>query len=110
MADTAVETSKHQPAKIGEPYDVSEEKDGGVMKTIFKAGISEAKPKKGDTVYVHYVGTLDDGSQFDSSRDRGEMFNFTLGRSKEFYFSFRIFFSEKLLHLFFAQTVYILYV
>ncbi len=35
--------------------------------------------KAGQTVVVHYVGTLTNGTKFDSSRDRGQGFSFPLG-------------------------------
>lgn len=39
-------------------------------------------PQSGNFLSVHYVATLMDGSVFDSSRDRGKPFQFSLGRSQ----------------------------
>ena len=35
--------------------------------------------KSGQTVSVHYTGTLTDGTEFDSSRGRGAPLTFTIG-------------------------------
>ncbi|RPA90634.1 peptidyl-prolyl cis-trans isomerase [Choiromyces venosus 120613-1] len=54
----------------------------GVTKDIISAGTGTQKPVKGDTVSIHYVGTLANGNKFDSSRDRGDAFVTKIGVGK----------------------------
>lgn len=41
-----------------------------------------AVPKTGQTVVVHYLGRLTNGTEFDGSRKRGEAFKFPLGQGR----------------------------
>jgi len=60
--------------------DISQEKDGGLLKKILVEGTGDECPPEGSSVDVHYVGTLhSDGSKFDSSRDRPGTFTFNVG-------------------------------
>ncbi len=53
--------------------------ESGLQYEVLQQGEGE-KPAAEDTVEVHYVGTLIDGSQFDSSVDRGQPAKFPLNR------------------------------
>ncbi|KAI7830936.1 peptidyl-prolyl cis-trans isomerase [Kickxella alabastrina] len=51
----------------------------GVEIETIKPGDGINFPKPGDTVTMHYDGTLDNGSPFDSSRQRGKPFVCKIG-------------------------------
>ncbi|MGI6341591.1 MAG: FKBP-type peptidyl-prolyl cis-trans isomerase [Bacteroidales bacterium] len=72
--------------KLGQDFlDANKAKDGvivtesGLQYKIIKQGEGES-PSATDIVKVHYKGTLIDGTQFDSSYDRGEPTQFPLNR------------------------------
>ncbi|KAJ8245622.1 hypothetical protein GJAV_G00272720 [Gymnothorax javanicus] len=77
---TAEEVTSGQQAMEGE--DVTQKRDGGVLKLVKKEGTGTETPMLGDKVFVHYVGTLLDGTQFDSSRSRNEKFSFEIGKGQ----------------------------
>jgi FKBP-type peptidyl-prolyl cis-trans isomerase len=53
--------------------------DSGLQYEVLEEGTGET-PDVGDKVKAHYTGTLIDGTVFDSSVERGEPFEFTVGQ------------------------------
>ncbi|MCB5169595.1 FKBP-type peptidyl-prolyl cis-trans isomerase [Streptomyces bambusae] len=51
----------------------------GVTRDVITAGDGQNFPKPGDSITMHYTGTLEDGTKFDSSRDRNQPFVCNIG-------------------------------
>lgn len=66
------------PGTVGRDTNVITNPMGLIIEDVKVGTGDEAKP--GALITVHYVGTLDNGTKFDSSRDRGEPFQFPLGQ------------------------------
>jgi FKBP-type peptidyl-prolyl cis-trans isomerase len=75
--DQTLPAENSTPQNISNPTPMPQSLDG-IQIEILKEG-KGAPVSKGANLSMHYVGTLTDGSKFDSSRDRGQPFHFTLG-------------------------------
>ncbi|KAG6387543.1 hypothetical protein SASPL_152735 [Salvia splendens] len=65
--------------KVGEETEIG---NNGLKKKLLQDGEGWENPKSGDEVQVHYVGTLLDGTKFDSSVDSGNPYIFKLGQGQ----------------------------
>jgi len=60
---------------------LSKKKMGVTVETI-RPGDGKTFPKAGQTVVVHYTGTLLNGTKFDSSKDRNKPFKFQISKGQ----------------------------
>ncbi|PKI72460.1 hypothetical protein CRG98_007127 [Punica granatum] len=67
------------PLKVGEEREL---RGSGLRKKLLRRGRGWETPEFGDEVTVHLVGTLLDGTRFDSMRDRDEPLTFKLGHGQ----------------------------
>lgn len=71
--------SSKEKIKLAEAQDVTTPSGLKYHDTVVGNGPA---PRQGQNVSVHYTGWLTNGTKFDSSRDRGQPFQFALGKGQ----------------------------
>ncbi len=79
----APDSNQADASALGGPMDAEKSQltASGLRITDLEIG-DGAEATAGQTVVVHYRGTLEDGTQFDASYDRGKPFSFPLGAGR----------------------------
>lgn len=78
---SATEAESTQSKKTPEANNQTNEKKPMELEIkTTKEGTGSRAVKAGDSIAVHYTGTLTDGTKFDSSVDRGVPFEFVIGQ------------------------------
>ncbi len=82
LIEAKLEKQKEAMKAIDNLSEGYEETSSGLRYKITEKGESDQKAAPGQTVVVHYTGTLANGKKFDSSVDRGQPFSFVLGKGQ----------------------------
>jgi peptidylprolyl isomerase len=83
VAMTSAKPAKTPPSKTPAKKNMSEPiTTASGLKYVETTVGTGAVPTKGQTVEVHYTGTLENGKKFDSSRDRNQTFKFQIGEGQ----------------------------
>ena len=85
LQTTSVATEKSTPAPsnlIAMDNNENQVTTASGLKYVEIAEGTGETPAKGQTVSVHYTGTLENGKKFDSSRDRNSAFEFQIGEGQ----------------------------
>ncbi|MCH2044519.1 MAG: FKBP-type peptidyl-prolyl cis-trans isomerase [Saprospiraceae bacterium] len=77
----AAAAKKEYEESLRKRYPNLQKTESGLMYVIQKEGVGP-KAQVGDRVSVHYTGRLITGQKFDSSRDRNQPFDVTLGQNR----------------------------
>ena len=83
MFAMAPDTNQADASALGGPLDAPDTQITASGLKITELQVGEgAEAASGQTVSVHYRGTLENGKQFDASYDRGTPFTFPLGAGR----------------------------